>query len=72
MVGASGDGSTVTLIEYDGCKANTEVLFYRINGGGHTWPGGGSIGNAFGVQNQDINTSLEIWKFFSQNPRGNE
>ena len=55
------DNSTVTLSYYGLCNDSTEVLFYTINGGEHTWPG------AFihiGVTNQDINASVEIWNFF--------
>lgn len=59
------DNSTVTLHEYTNCDANTEVLFYQINDGGHAWPGSGE--NA-GINN-DINASAEIWNFFQRNPR---
>jgi len=35
-----GDGTTVQRFAYAGCAASTEVVFYRIDNGGHTWPGG--------------------------------
>ena len=44
------DSSTVTLIRYEdgeryltaaGDERSAEVLYYMIEGGGHTWPGGG-------------------------------
>lgn len=60
------DGSTVTLIEYVGCD-NSEVLFYRVNNGGHGWPGGIS-GGIIGATNQDINASAEVLSFFRRNP----
>lgn len=62
------DASTVTLIEYIDCDANTEVLFYQINGGGHAWPGGGDLPPSLGKVNRDINASSEIWNFFNRNP----
>lgn len=60
------DNSTVTLIEYVDCDNNTEVLFYRVNNGGHAWPGTGP--NILGNTNRDINASSEIWNFFKRNP----
>jgi polyhydroxybutyrate depolymerase len=29
----------VSRDNYDGCKGNSAVIFYRIEGGGHVWPG---------------------------------
>lgn len=65
------DTSTVTLIDYIDCDAGTEVLFYRVNGGGHSWPGGGALPPSLGKTNQDINASSEIWNFFQRNPHPN-
>jgi polyhydroxybutyrate depolymerase len=50
------DYSTVYLTKKKGGSYNNEVWFYKVDGGGHDWPG--SWGNG------DINTSDEIWKFF--------
>jgi polyhydroxybutyrate depolymerase len=67
------DSSTVTLIHYEDCERyltaagdehSAEVLYYMIEGGGHTWPGGG-MAALFGPTNRDINAS-EIWNFFSR------
>lgn len=35
-----GDGTVVHRFDSPGCAASTEVVFYRIDNGGHTWPGG--------------------------------
>ncbi|MEX2141771.1 MAG: PHB depolymerase family esterase [Pirellulales bacterium] len=68
------DSSTVTLIRYEdgeryltaaGDERSAEVLYYKIEGGGHTWPGGG-MAALFGPTNRDINASAEIWNFFSR------
>jgi len=66
----TADSSTVTLIEYENCDAGTEVLFYRINGGGHAWPGGTDVfpDLNLGQLNLDIKASSEIWNFFQRNP----
>jgi len=47
---------------YAGCKQGTGVALYAIQGGGHTWPGGG------GTQN-GVPASKIIWKFFEQHPK---
>ncbi len=62
------DISTVVLTSYEDCEANAEVQYYRVNGGGHTWPGGMRDGRPllFGRINQDINASAEIWDFFKR------
>jgi polyhydroxybutyrate depolymerase len=53
------DGSTVSFASVNDCgPLNNDYHFYRINGGGHTWPGS-SAGN------QDINASAIMWEFFS-------
>lgn len=57
------DGSTVEKVEYLNGDNCTEVVHYKVIGGGHTWPGSAiNLGNT----NYDINASLEIWKFVSQ------
>ena len=55
----TNDGSTVEHFVYTGGTSGTQVELMKIDSGGHTWPG-----NPGG--NQDINGSLEIWKFFSR------
>ncbi|MCB0585937.1 MAG: T9SS type A sorting domain-containing protein [Phaeodactylibacter sp.] len=57
------DGSTVTRFDYNDCENGHRVSLLRVIGGGHTWPG--AIFN-IGATNQDINASVEIWRFFSQ------
>jgi len=55
------DGSTAVRIEYNQCSADESVVFYKIEGGGHTWPGASLT---IGVTNRDFNASQEIWNFF--------
>ncbi len=35
-----GDGTAVRRFDSVACAASTEVVFYQIDKGGHTWPGG--------------------------------
>ncbi len=57
------DGCTATRFTYTDCDSNNEVILYRINGGGHTWPG--ALFN-ISITNYDINGSQVIWDFFEQ------
>lgn len=58
-----GDGCTAAHYLYQGGDMGSTVEFYKIIGGGHTWPGAPI---AVGVTNMDINGSKEIWRFFSK------
>ena len=59
------EGSTVTKFSYSICDQNSEVVLYKINNGGHTWPGAVSL-PSLGNTNQDIKASVEIWEFFGK------
>ena len=61
-----GDGCTVQRIRYQNCPANNEVLFYKIIGGGHTWPGANFDIPSFGNTDHDISATDEIWNFFNR------
>lgn len=61
----NSDNSTAQLIRFKNCDDNSEVYFYKILNGGHTWPSGLiDIGN--GNTNKDFNASNEIWNFFKR------
>jgi polyhydroxybutyrate depolymerase len=62
------DQTTVTLIEYPECDEGAEVQFYRIEGGGHTWPGRVDQSPNWGMVNMDIDASTLIWEFFVRHP----
>jgi polyhydroxybutyrate depolymerase len=61
-----GDGSTVDKYLWSECEASGEVLLYKINGGGHTWPGTQALLGGVGSINNDINASQQIEAFFGQ------
>ncbi|MDO9257175.1 MAG: PHB depolymerase family esterase [Bacteroidales bacterium] len=57
---ANYDNSTVTLYQYKGQTADSEIEFYKIVGGGHSVPGIETGAN------MDINACEVIWSFFSR------
>ncbi len=61
------ENSTVTVFNYTNCFCNSNISFYRINGGGHTWPGVEipSYEIIAGQTNEDIQASVELWNFFN-------
>jgi polyhydroxybutyrate depolymerase len=59
------DSSTVERITYSNCGSGTEVMFYKITGGGHTWPNA-TFGYIYGPTNRDFDASQEIWDFFNR------
>lgn len=65
------DRTHVTVTAYQNCARRTAVVLYRIDGGGHTWPGGSSVlpHAIVGQATKDINASDEIWRFFADHPR---
>ena len=67
------DGSTVTVCTYGGGVAGTEVVLYRINGGGHSPPGPDELPFWYslivGPKNHDISAPDEIWAFFDRHRR---
>ena len=49
------------LVGFQGCPRDVDVLFYRITGWGHYWPGGRNPGVRMWAENV-------IWRFFEQHP----
>jgi len=65
------DGTRVVRRSLTGCPAGTEVRLYRVEGGGHTWPGGWQYlpERVVGRTSRDLNASEEIWRFFKAHGR---
>lgn len=54
-------------LKFKDCDQNAEVHFYIINGGGHSWPGGGYLPKVIvGKTNQDIDATEIMWNFFQE------
>ena len=62
--------NSVSRRAYTNCSAGADVVLYTISGGGHTWPGGGTMPEWFvGPTSHSVNASNEMWKFFRDHPR---
>jgi polyhydroxybutyrate depolymerase len=59
----------VLLRRWTGCKADSTVDFYAIEGGGHTWPGSPIDVARLGATTKEISASETIWNFFKEHPR---
>jgi polyhydroxybutyrate depolymerase len=59
----------ITRSTYTRCADDAAVVLYTIGGGGHTWPGGGPLPEAWvGPTNREIDASRLMWDFFSAHP----
>lgn len=65
----TNDGSRVIERDYRGC-AGARVRLLRIEGGGHTWPGGMQYlpASFIGATNRDFDATEAIWDFFKRLP----
>jgi polyhydroxybutyrate depolymerase len=60
-------GTEVRKRTWTGCQPGGEVVFYIIDGGGHTWPGSIRTGR-LGKTTAQIDASATIWEFFKAHP----
>jgi polyhydroxybutyrate depolymerase len=62
----------VSVFTYGSCQNHSQVKLYRIEGGGHVWPGEPEDISSSGVGklSTGIDASEEIWEFFSSMARG--
>jgi len=57
----------ITRLMYSRCEDDVEVVLYAIEGGGHTWPGGGWLPVWLtGKTNRDIDATALMWEFFDR------
>jgi polyhydroxybutyrate depolymerase len=61
------ESSTITKYYNHNCDCNSQIVLYKVNGGGHTWPGVPNFWYELiaGQTNEDIHASVEIWGFFN-------
>ena len=66
----AADGTSVHMKEFSDCDAQGALVLYKIEGGGHTWPGGKQyLGERWiGKTNRDIIACDVIWDFFKTLP----
>jgi polyhydroxybutyrate depolymerase len=63
------DGTRVRRLVYGGCRGSRDVVLFRIEGGGHTWPGGPPVGRSVGRVSRDIDASRTMLDFFDRHPQ---
>ncbi len=66
------DETHVYKTHYTKCRDNADVVLYRIEGGGHTWPGADHPGwyeMLAGRTSRHINATEVIWEFFAAHPK---
>lgn len=66
---ADRQGKDVLLTEFSDCTDNADVDYYRVAGGGHTWPGAqqiiaDAIEPRLGKTSQTVAASRLMWDFF--------
>lgn len=68
---ATGDGTSTQRIAYAPCAQGTAVVFMRVDGGGHTWPGAPEIlpVQAVGPATHGFDASEASWQFFDSHAR---
>ncbi len=62
------DGTTVVRETYLGNDTRSEVIHYRVEGGGHTWPGGREVWPRpfVGRLSKEFNAADVIWNFLER------
>ncbi len=64
------DNCTASYVQYTNCDDDSEVLFYTIADGGHSWPGAFFVAD-LGNVNGDFHASAAIWDFFNRHEHPN-
>jgi polyhydroxybutyrate depolymerase len=64
------DGTRAVISTYADCDAETFVTLYRVEGGGHTWPGADSSlpARLVGETTQEFSASEVIYGLFGGEP----
>ncbi len=59
----------VTRVKYTNCADDAAVELYTVQGGGHSWPGGGPLPEWFvGTTSNSVDASSQMWAFFREHP----
>lgn len=65
------DGTDVFVERFTAC-ADGEVALFTIEGGGHTYPGALGFSPELGRATQNLNATIELWRFFERFSRAQE
>jgi len=66
---SADDGTRVWRIRHASPRDPGAVTLYRIEGGGHTWPGRAGHERLLGPVTRDISANDILWDFFRAHPR---
>jgi polyhydroxybutyrate depolymerase len=69
VITRGNDSTRIVRISFSRGRDGTEVILYRIIGGGHVWPGGERRHPLFGRYVRSLNATRTIWEFFSRHAR---
>jgi len=62
------NGTLVSVSTYVSCQNHSQVKLYKIEDGGHVWPGEpeGFSSSGVGKLSRKVDASEEIWEFFKR------
>lgn len=63
------DGTHIVRSIYRGNDPHSEIQFYEVQGGGHTWPGRESIFTILGKSTKNLDANRVLWQFFQEHRR---
>ena len=67
-VPCSDAGMTIERLSWGPGRAASEVVWYRIEGGGHVWPGRTPDSFLLGPAVPSLDANAIIWAFFARHP----
>jgi len=67
-VPCTDEGITVERLTWGPGRGGSEVVFYRLEGGGHTWPGRRPDSVLLGPCALSLDANRIIWDFFAKHP----
>jgi len=67
-VPCTDDGITIERFTWGPGRDDSEVVFYRLEGGGHTWPGRTPDSFFLGPSALSLDANELIWRFFDRHP----
>ena len=68
LIPCSDEGITIERFTWGAAAAGNEVVFYRLEGGGHTWPGRVPDSFFLGTSALSLDANAIIWEFFQRHP----
>jgi polyhydroxybutyrate depolymerase len=68
VIPCSDDGITIERFTWGPGRSGSEVVLYRLEGGGHTWPGRKPDSFLLGPSASSLDANQIIWEFFNRHP----